>query len=181
MADNFRLRALVGHYKRAKKSNDANITFYMTDDVGIWYVLIHDLDDEFKDGEYLVKMVAHENYPYTSPRFYFLTPNGVYGIDGKVCISIGEFHENKYPPHIGMDGFARQLISGMVCYNELGSGIRIVTNAHSKKDREDLAKRSKQYNKLHYPDIIKKLYNERQNKKNQKQEIKQYGRRKRPT
>lgn len=159
-----RIKSLQGHYKRYIKEGHPNMKLYMTDDVGLWYALFHGLDssrsnkdNDFPDGEYLVKIKAPAKYPYGPPEFYFLTHNGVYEIEKKVCIDIGSYHSNNYPAHIGMDGFAKMLLNGLINHHELGHGINLLKTTHDKK--VEYAKKSKAYNEKHYADILNEINN----------------------
>ena len=96
-----------------------------------------------------------ENFPFEPPHFYFLTENGLYETGKKVCISIGEFHKDQYRAALGVSGFCNQLVSGLIGWKTMGTGIAIVktTVEHKKK----LASITYDYNRTHYGDIIAKI------------------------
>lgn len=160
------VRVMAGQYKKATSEADQYAKYYMDpDNVGTWYVLISGMDgddDEFVDGEYIVRMVApdgsngKEAFPFAPPEFYFMTPNNIYDIEKKVCISIGEFHANDYRAALGMSGFVANLISGMIGWKTLGGGINIVCN----KDvgpKTKAAKNSKKYNDEFHSELRQKI------------------------
>jgi hypothetical protein len=96
-------------------------------DCGIWRARIRDLVGEYQGGEYIVELWAPIDYPFGPPVFYFKTPNGVYECDKKVCISTGEFHKENYvAANGGMGGFSLDLVNGLICWQELGTGIAIM-------------------------------------------------------
>lgn len=120
-------------------------------DINIWYVMIHGITgnkDEYVDGKYLFKLTIPKDFPAKVFSFECLTLNGVYATGGKICISIGEFHENDGPTKSnnghgytpardgGPQKFVREIINGLVIRNNdileknknnkgLSGGIRI--------------------------------------------------------
>ena len=155
-------KILTNQYKIALKANDDNLIPYMdTDNVKNWYFLIKGLDAPYKDGEYIFKLTVTDQFPHAPPKFEFCTPNGVYDIGGPICISVGEFHTNDKPgkdgshgwrPSLGMYGFARQVLNGLICYEGLEHGIRILNT--SIEIKEDFTSKSKEYNTKNYSLII---------------------------
>lgn len=173
MTDERTKRILAIHNKIQKTTTELT-KFYITDDINVVYVLLYGFkgdNDEFENGEYLVKInlplpsTNGPGYPFEPPVFTFLTPNGVYDINGKVCISIGEYHKENYRAVLNYNGFCMNLISGMIGWKTLGSGIRLLKT--SIEDKKKLAKQSKDYNYEHYLHIIKKI---KQNTTNNKQQ-----------
>lgn len=171
-----RLKALNANFKKTKDVRESHLDFLMDNvDMGIWYVRIRDLlgdNDEFKGGEYIVQMIAPERYPFDPPQFFFFTPNDVYDIKKKVCISIGEFHTDNYAAaQGGMTGFARMLINGLITWKDLGSGIsllnpRYVTASKEVKDKmlpelvskkQEVARNSIDFNERNYLDLVRRF------------------------
>jgi len=156
-------RALTNQYKKVIKERD-EFAKYTTDpdNIGIWYVKLHHIGgnkDEFVGGEYLVKITAPPEFPMKPPHFEMLTPNGVYGINCKVCISIGEFHAENYRATLGIGGFIQQLVSGFIGWDQLGGGISILKTTIDEKIK--LAAASKEYNKKNHQlidDMIETAY-----------------------
>jgi ubiquitin-conjugating enzyme E2 J2 len=149
-------KIMMAQFKSATKEPNEFIKFAMSeDDTNVWYILISGVagnEDEYATGEYLCKMVAPKDFPYSPPEFYMMTKNGLYDINRKVCISIGEFHKDQYRASLGMCGFANQLVSGLIGWKELGSGISIVKT--STEDKKTIAKQSKDYNSKKHPEIM---------------------------
>ena len=133
-------------------------------DIGTWYIKLFDIGgdkDEFVGGEYLVKITAPSEFPMKPPHFEMLTPNGVYGINCKVCISIGEYHASSYRATLGITGFVQQLMSGLVGWETLGGGINIIKSTVAEKKK--LAESSREYNAKNnkeIDDLIKASYAE---------------------
>ncbi len=155
-----RAKVMGAQYMKAIKEPNELVMFSLKSDNEpfVWYILLRGFsgdNDEFDGGEYLVRQVAPEDFPFKPPEFYFMTENGVYGCETKVCINIGEYHADQYRAALGMDGFANQLVSGMIGWKTLGGGISILSTTANEKRR--LAKISRDYNRKHYPEIIAQI------------------------
>jgi len=107
-------------------------------------------NDEFTGGEYIVRFEATDKYPHGPPWFYFMTPNGQYDTGKKVCVDIGGYHADRYRAVLGMDGFARQLMSGFI--GGIDHGISIVSS--DVENKKKLAAESHNYNMKHHPHIV---------------------------
>lgn len=152
---------IMAQYKKATKDPNEYVMFSVSEeDASVWYLILRNiegLEDEFKGGEYLVKMIYKG--VYNPPEFYFKTKNGLYDIDCKICISIGEYHKDQYRATLGMAGFANQLVSGLIGWREIGSGISIIKTSASKKKeyaKESVAENNKKYKEL--VDMVKRQY-----------------------
>lgn len=122
------------------------------DDITTWYVRITGLSDVYTGGEYLVKMVAGKNHPDDPPKYYFMTPNGLYALGHNACISIGSYHKDEYPAVLGMTGFIMNVIGAMLQWRTLGEGIKLLDTSAEKK--KQLAGESYNFNREHHIDII---------------------------
>lgn len=156
---NRRTQLMFGMFTKATAAHHDYLKFAMApEDVNTWYILIENVkgeEDEFEGGQYLVRMKAPANFPFSPPEFYFMTPNGLYDVEKKVCISIGEYHKESYQATLGMLGFAEQLVSGMTDVKFLGSGISILRL--TAEDRRKFTRESVNYNLTHnrqYLDLI---------------------------
>ena len=130
------------------------------------YVLIRNLPDDYKNGEYFYKLHIPEEFPDKAPSFYALTPNGVFELGGQICISIGTFHQtdfvnNKHGtygwrPAIGLSGFILNgIVNAMLHFDSSDKGIRI--NIETSENKQKKAKESIEYNNKHYS-YIKNLF-----------------------
>lgn len=138
---------MMAQYKMATEP-DESLKFYIGSRCNEWYIKIHGIsgnNDEFVGGEYIVKIIAPAKFPYEPPRFYFLTPNGIYQICEKVCISIGEYHKDQYRATLGIYGFCRELWNGMVGHAELGHGINIIQYGAGDKGLTKKLKKIKEF------------------------------------
>ncbi len=149
---------MIRQFIRATRGPNEHVKFAIKSETetNVWYVLLGNFsgdNDEYKGGEYLCEMFAPDYNIYKPPEFYMLTPNGVYDINGTVCVSIGTFHKEQYQKTLGWGGFSYQLVSGMVGWKQLGSGIRLLnTTINTKKT---YAQNSKKFNAEYYPEIMK--------------------------
>lgn len=159
---NRRVKALIGQFQRAIKLRNEYVKFYMNPmKVDEWWVLIHNIsgkNDEFKGGEFLVKLVAPDEFPDKPPGFHFMTPTGIFAVEGDICISIGKYHANNYRPVLGMHGFADEIMNSLVTWKSLGHGIGIEPNATLDQIRLCTSK-SRAYNTKYYADKVQ-LINE---------------------
>jgi ubiquitin-conjugating enzyme E2 J2 len=125
-------------------------------DVNTWIVLLVNMSDQFEYGEYLFTFTAGPDFPQKPPENLCChTPNGVFELGGKICISIGEFHGEHKPgdagrddlwrPSLGMMGFAKNVVNSMLAYEDLHGGIRIV-RAFSPEAMKTYARQSHEYN-----------------------------------
>jgi ubiquitin-conjugating enzyme E2 J2 len=142
-------RVYKAQYGKAIKEKDESIKYAMDEqNMAKWYILLHNFsgnNDEYLGGEYIVRIELTNDFPYDPPHFYFMTPNGLYEVEKKVCISIGEFHKDQYPAALGVGGFCKQLLSGLIGWEEIGSGISIINTSEEKK--KALAADSTEYNR----------------------------------
>jgi len=154
-------RVMQGHFKKSIKEKSEYIKYAMDpDNIKIIYVLIHNISgpkDEFIGGEFLFKMDAPKEFPFKPPSFIAYTPNGVYDVNKSVCISIGIYHSNDYRPALGISGFAQELANGLMCYNDLGTGINLIHNSTKPADKKKYAQESVAFNNKHYPQIMKMI------------------------
>lgn len=55
-------------------------------------------DTPFEGGIYHGKIVFPQQYPYSPPDIYFLTPNGRFETGKKICLTITSFHPDQWNP-----------------------------------------------------------------------------------
>jgi ubiquitin-protein ligase len=146
-------------YRAAVREPNEFLKFYMCEEnTSIWYVLISGIEgneNEYMGGEYIVRIELPNDFPYNPPHFYFMTEQGLYTPERKVCISIGEFHKSNYRAALGVAGFCEQLVSGLVGWKEIGHGISIVETTTERK--RQLAQVSCEFNTIHNGQILAKI------------------------
>lgn len=151
------IKTVMAHFDKAIKEPSDYCKFAMDEegDIHVVYVLIHNLpgkEGEFQNGEYIVKILLTEGFPYHPPEFIFLTPNGIYGHGKKCCISIGSYHKDQYPASLGISGFALEIVNGLMNYDQMGHGINLLLKTPI-KHLQHLAEISKDYNKEKWKNI----------------------------
>lgn len=153
------VKVMHAQYQHAIKKPSTHA--YIMDEVDpfTWYVLLRGIaghEDAFVGGEYLMRMKLPLDFPANPLSFFTLTPNGLYDISDKpTCVSIGEYHKDQHRAALGADGFVDNLVSGMICWQDMGGGINILkTTADTKKK---LARESIAYNNTHYAELVEKI------------------------
>lgn len=151
--------ALIESFKLCTDTRQANFDIFLKDDsdMGVWIMRIRDLDNEWKNGEYLAEIKAPARFPFNAPEFIFLTPNGLYKHNDKVCIHIGEYHNDNYPATMRIGMFIFNLIGTMVSYHidkiSIRGGYNVIDS--TKEDKMKLALESKAFNRTKYSNYIK--------------------------
>ena len=153
---------MSAQFQEALEENHPNLIPVMDEtDINTWFFLITNLSGVYKGGEYIFCLKAPDTFPARPPQFTFLTANGVYEPGGKICISIGEFHAEYsaggsgafgWRAVLGMNGFAREVVNGMIDPEHLGGGIRILDESPALRARRAAA--SVSYNQRHHADLV---------------------------
>jgi ubiquitin-conjugating enzyme E2 J2 len=66
-------------------------------DILTWYFIVYDLQDTpFENGIYFGKIKLPTEYPLKPPDFYFITPNGRFHTDKKICTTFSSYHQDTY-------------------------------------------------------------------------------------
>jgi len=156
-------KIMSSQYKKSVKADQPNILFIMDEtDIKIWYILVCNLDDPYKNGEYIFKLSVKDNFPDTPPSLECLTPNGLFQTGGKICVSIGEFHPESWRKSLGMNGFANiGVVNGMIVWEPLvdSGGIRIIRDEYLLSMRPKFALKSEKYNRKLYPKLMEDFDN----------------------
>ena len=156
------VKVLTAQYNKFVKSDDNPHLLCTIDerDIRVWYFLVGGLDKPYLGGEYIFRLTAPDTFPQRPPSFDFCTVNGVFMPGGPICISIGEYHADMAPgkdggggwrASLGMQGFATQVVNGLICHQALGSGIRIENT--SDLEKAAAAAGSRAYNRSKYPEL----------------------------
>ena len=97
-----------------KKDNFSfpNLLLQPSDDLNIWYFVIYDLKEtDYEGGIFLGKVILPEKYPFKAPEFIFLTENGRFELNKKICTSFSGFHPELYSPSWNILSMLTGLIS----------------------------------------------------------------------
>jgi ubiquitin-conjugating enzyme E2 J2 len=100
-----------------------------------WYFLVHSLvDTPYENGEYFGKIVLPVEYPLKAPDFYFITPNGRFATNTKICTTFSGFHQETYTSTWNILTMMEGMISFMTDVNpETGIGSIITSNEEKKR------------------------------------------------
>ncbi len=114
------------------------------DNILDWYCMIYGLDEPgFRGGEYIFNIRMAPNYPFDPPEFYFLTPNGRFDVNKKLCFSNSSYHKESWSPMWTI----KTIILGFLSFflEKSSSGIGHLTTSVEEKNRFALT--SPDYNK----------------------------------
>jgi len=116
-----------------------------------WYCLIYDLNEPgFTTGEYIFNIKMSPNYPFEPPEFYFLTPNGRFDINKKLCFSNSSYHIETWSPLWTI----KTIILGFLSFylEKTSSGIGHLNSTIEEKNK--FANLSKNYNETKLKHIL---------------------------
>ncbi|KAK8829844.1 hypothetical protein WA577_001236, partial [Blastocystis sp. JDR] len=109
-----------------------------------WHFTIRGPDKSpFEGGLYHGKIVLPPNFPFSAPDFYFLTENGRYTINQKICLSISGYHNESWQPAITIETMVQMIQVFMEDYTDARRGISFIET--SEETRRALAKKSVDY------------------------------------
>lgn len=122
------------------------------DNILNWYCLIYDLNEPgFINGQYIFNIRMSPNYPFSPPEFFFLTPNGRFDTNKKLCFSNSSYHKESWSPLWTI----KTIILGFLSFflEKTSSGIGHLTTTI--EDKQELANLSSDYNKTRLNQILK--------------------------
>jgi ubiquitin-conjugating enzyme E2 J2 len=100
-----------------------------------WYFIVHSLvDTPFEKGEYFGKIVLPSEYPLKAPDFYFITPNGRFATETKICTTFSAFHQETYTSTWNILTMMEGMISFMTDVNP-ENGVGSITTTAEEKER----------------------------------------------
>ena len=142
------VKKLMKDYEDIHKNPIENVKVACKDnDLYQCYCLFHGLKDEYEGGEYVLHIKLSPNHPMEPPDFFFLTPNGRFEINKKLCFSNSGYHSETWSPMWNL----RTIILGFLSFflEKQSSGIGHIAIPDSEKKK--MANNSKEYNliKLH--------------------------------
>jgi len=135
--------------KEIKLYSQDNFTFpnlilrYRENNLLKWYFIVHELEAPFKDGMYFGYILLPTNYPFNPPDFYFLTPNGKFQPEAKICTTFSSFHPETYTCTWNIMTMMEGMISHMT--DESSHGVGIINTSDA--DKQHFAKESREWNR----------------------------------
>lgn len=135
-------RRLLQEYKRIQRSPiDQIIIKPSQDNILVWNFVLHSLQDSYASGVYMGRIVFPSNYPFSPPDIIFVTPNGRFETNVKICLSITSYHPESWNPSWTMQSILLGLVSFMHENTTTYGSIKA-----SEKERERLASESIRFN-----------------------------------
>lgn len=147
MSKNAGLVRLQKEYKKLLKTPMNGIhALPSDDDMSVWYYLATGpKNTPFENGQYFGKVVFPPEYPYAPPAVYMYTPNGCFGTNEKVCMSMTDLHPETWNPLWGISTILPALVSFMT-----SPAPTLLASDTTDEDKRLLARRSI-FNNLRLP------------------------------
>jgi ubiquitin-conjugating enzyme E2 J2 len=151
-----RLNKEILMYQKENFSFPNLLLRYKEDDILTWYFIVHDLQETpFEGGMYFGKVLLNEQYPLKPPNFIFLTPNGRFETDKKICTTFSAYHQETYTSTWNIMSMMEGMISFMTDIDPDGGIGSIKTTDEHKRQ---LAKSSIEWNNNN--ELFKKIFPE---------------------
>lgn len=117
---------------------------YNEDDLLKWYFIVYDLKDTaFENGIYFGKITLPSEYPLKPPDFIFITPNGRFQTEKKICTTFSAYHQETYTSTWNILTMMEGMISFMT---DLNPDIGLGSMESTIEDKQQFAKDSLEWN-----------------------------------
>ncbi|KAK4518311.1 uncharacterized protein ATC70_001663 [Mucor velutinosus] len=111
----------------------------LEDNIFEWHFTVRGpKDTDFEDGRYHGRIILPNEYPFKPPELIFLTPNGRFELNTKICLSITGFHPEFWQPAWGI----RTVLLAVIGFFPTEARGAIGGLDYSKEERRRLAKKS---------------------------------------
>ncbi|KAJ3031005.1 UNVERIFIED_CONTAM: Ubiquitin-conjugating enzyme E2 J1 [Siphonaria sp. JEL0065] len=108
------VKRLMKEYMDLEQDPSPDFVAYPINDENVfeWHFTLRGPDEGgFSGGKYHGRIVFPTDYPFKPPAMYFLTPNGRFELNKKICLSITGFHAETWRPAWGIRSALTALIS----------------------------------------------------------------------
>ncbi|OMJ08776.1 Ubiquitin-conjugating enzyme E2 J1 [Smittium culicis] len=107
------VRRLLREYKDIEKEPSPLYRAAPTEqDIFIWHFTIRGSSDSaYSTGKYHGKILFSADYPFKPPSIVFMTPNGRFETNKKICLSFTDYHPESWQPSWGIQTVLIALIS----------------------------------------------------------------------
>lgn len=150
MAQNQAIRRIKADMKELNFQKSPNYhAFPLEDNMFEWHFTIRGPPNtEFCDGIYHGRIILPAEYPFKPPNFIFLTPNGRFQCNQKICLSFTSYHQELWQPAWGI----RTMLEAIISFLPTPVDGAIGGLERSKEERIRLAKESHNFvcNVCHY-------------------------------
>ena len=126
------------------------------DDILDWHFVIQGrVNTPYENGMYYGRLVFPPNFPFGPPKILFLTPNGRFKVNERICFSLSDFHPEEWKPAYSVTAVLRGVYDFMHETTETIGSIET-----SDCVRRQLAIDSKRYNNNNdtfrrmFPDLL---------------------------
>lgn len=139
-----RLQKEIQMYKNEEFKFPNLILRYDESNILNWYFIVYDLvDTPFENGVYFGKISLPREYPLKAPDFVFITPNGRFETNKKICTTFSAFHQETYTSTWNIMTMMEGMISFMTDRNpERGIGSLITSD----EEKTVFAQKSMEWN-----------------------------------
>ena len=145
------VKKLLKDYDDINKNPIENVKVaYLENNLYECYCLFHNLSDEYEGGEYILNIKLSPNHPMDPPNFFFLTPNGRFEINKKLCFSNSGYHAESWSPMWNL----RTIVLGFLSFflDKKSSGIGHLN--YTDLDKKFFAGKSKEYNAINLSELL---------------------------
>lgn len=145
------LKKLMKDYDDIRKNPIENIKVTCKEEnIYDCYCMFYGLKDEYENGEFILNIKLAPNHPMDPPNFYFLTPNGRFEINKKLCFSNSSYHMESWSPMWNL----RTIIYGFLSFFLEKSSTGIGHLNTTDQNKKSLALQSNHYNANNLRDIL---------------------------
>lgn len=111
----------------------------LEDNIFEWHFTVRGpKDTDFEDGRYHGRILLPNEYPFKPPEIIFLTPNGRFELNTKICLSITGFHPEFWQPAWGI----RTVLLAVIGFFPTEAKGALGGLDYTKEERKRLAKKS---------------------------------------
>ncbi|KAI8636040.1 ubiquitin-conjugating enzyme/RWD-like protein [Parasitella parasitica] len=111
----------------------------LEDNIFEWHFTVRGPQDtDFEEGRYHGRIILPNEYPFKPPELVFLTPNGRFELNTKICLSITGFHPEFWQPAWGI----RTVLLAVIGFFPTEARGAIGGLDYTKDERHRLAKKS---------------------------------------
>ena len=113
------IKRINGETRQFLKNKPKNIMIYHNSDniLEIYFKFKGLEETDYEKGEYICKIIHDREYPIKAPDLYFLTPNGRFEINKKLCLTNTSYHQESWAPAAwNLESFIKAFVS--VFYSE---------------------------------------------------------------
>ena len=137
-----RIRADLRELTMDKNSNDRYTAAPLEHDMFEWHFTIRGpVTTDYENGIYHGRILLPPDYPYKPPHIVFLTPNGRFETNTKICLSFSAYHPELWQPAWGI----RLILEALIAFLPTPTDGAIGAIDYSSPERKKLAVQSQQY------------------------------------